>query len=487
MTRSAPRHTREQSLILGSVAFAAFMCRLDGSIVNIAMPAIGRHFDVGTSAVSWVVLAYLVLVAALLLVAGKLGDTLGLKRVFLVGYVVFTFGSLLCGLAPNLPFLIVARCIQGGGAALLVAMAYAIVPRLMPPEMTGWAFGMVSTVAALGVTCGAPLGGLITGFLSWRWIFLINLPVGIVAIVMASRCLPAEVVEARGRGLARYDIPGSLLGIGCLVVVLLVLNLGQEMGWASAPILAGACAAVVLLVAFVLWERRAPEPVFDLSLLSNRSFAAGVVASGLAFAAYAGNNFMLPFYIELGQGLSTQMTGVVLMVSSVVMMAVGPNAGRLSDRMSPRTFTVSGMLVATVSVCLFALLCTVRELWVAVTYLALVGLAFGMFFSPNNSQVMSLPAPERQGAASGLFTTVNNISNAVGICLMETAFSLSIPAGHTVKDLKQAAATFPKGTLATGYRWALLTAATLCATALVLSIVVKAVRRPAAEAVPEVG
>jgi EmrB/QacA subfamily drug resistance transporter len=480
MVRGSQSHTREQVLIIGSVAFAAFMCRLDGSIVNIAMPAIGRFFNAGTSAISWVVLAYLLLIAALLLPAGKLGDTLGLKRVFLLGYALFTAGSLLCGLSPGLVSLIVSRCVQGMGAALLVATGYAIVPRFMPPDMTGWAFGMVATAGALGVTCGAPMGGVITGFLSWRWIFLINVPVGIVAIVVAGRCLPSEVVAARPGGLRRYDIPGSILGIGCLLAGLLALNLGQELGWTSAPILTAMGAAAVLLPAFVLWERVCLEPVFDLGLLRDRSFAAGLLASGLAFAAYAGNNFMLPFYLELGKGLGTQWAGPLLMVTSVVMMVVGPIAGRLSDRLSPRYLTVSGMLLATLAVGAFAYAFRTPGLWVSVVFLVLVGLSFGMFLSPNNSQVMSLPAAERQGAASGLFSTVNNVSNALGICLMETIFSQAMPTSHTSEHLKRAALDFPRGSLAAGYRAALLSAAALCALACLLSAFVKARRRAGA-------
>lgn len=487
MTTAGPHRTRAQIFIVASVAFAAFMCTLDSSIVNISLPAIGHYFDVSTGAVSWVVLAYLLVIASLLLPAGRLGDVLGLKRTFLLGYGLFVAGSLLCGLAPTLAVLIAARCCQGMGSALLVATAYAIIPRLMPRAVTGWAFGMVSTASALGVTCGAPLGGLITGLASWRWIFLINVPVGAVAVFAASRSLPADSGQDRKVSLGAFDLPGATLGAAGVLALLLALNLGQEAGWTSAPILAAFGAVAVLVPAFIVWERRQPAPVFDFSLLTNRTFTMGVLASGLMFSAYAGNVFMMPFYLELGKHLSTERVGPVLMVLSVVMMIVGPNAGRLSDRVPPRSLTTAGTGLAACTVAVFAFAFGEPGLWVPVTYLLLLGVSFGMFLSPNNSQVMSLAPADRPGAASGLLTTVNNLSNALGICVMETVFSLRLPAGHTIQELRTATDPVSLRPLAVGYRAALLTVACLCAAACLLSAFVKARRRPGSEPPGAVG
>ena len=481
MSNLHPGHTSEQRWIVGSVSFAAFMCTLDSSIVNISLPTIARFFNVGTGAVSWVILAYLLAIVALLLPAGKLGDTWGQKRTFLLGYSLFTAGSLLCGVSPSLAFLIAARCFQGMGSALLITSAYAIVPRFMPKEATGWAFGLLATASALGVTCGAPLGGFITGFFSWRWIFLINVPVGVMAILAANRSIPAEAVRPGTGGLARFDIPGAALGAAGLLSLLLALNLGQELGWTSAPILAAFGAAAVLLPVFLLWERRRPEPSFDLRLLADRQFRAGVLASGMAYMAYAGNNFMMPFYLELGKRLTTQWVGPVMMVLSVVMMAVGPNAGRLSDRIPPKYLTTSGMFLAMASFTAFSLSFPLPGLVVPVAYLVLMGISFGSFFSPNNSQVMSLAPEGRHGVSSGLLVTMNNLSMALGICLMETVFTLMMPAGIRVKDLGQPAHAFPQGTLAGGYRAALLAGAVICACASLTSSFVKARPKAGAE------
>lgn len=481
MSNLHPGHTSEQRWIVGSVSFAAFMCTLDSSIVNISLPTIARFFNVGTGAVSWVILAYLLAIVALLLPAGKLGDTWGQKRTFLLGYSLFTAGSLLCGVSPSLAFLIAARCFQGMGSALLITSAYAIVPRFMPKEATGWAFGLLATASALGVTCGAPLGGFITGFFSWRWIFLLNVPVGAAAILAARRSLPAEKVQPGPGGLGRFDIPGAALGAAGLLSLLLALNLGQELGWTSAPILAAFGAAAALLPVFLLWERRRPEPSFDLRLLADRQFRAGVLASGMAYMAYAGNNFMMPFYLELGKRLTTQWVGPVMMVLSVVMMAVGPNAGRLSDRIPPKYLTTSGMFLAMASFTAFSLSFPLPGLVVPVAYLVLMGISFGSFFSPNNSQVMSLAPAGRHGVSSGLLVTMNNLSMAVGICLMETVFTLMMPAGIRVKDFGQPAHAFPQGTLAGGYRAALLAGAVICACASLTSSFVKARPKAGAE------
>jgi len=474
MSRNLAPHTPAQRWIVGSIAFASFMCTLDSSIVNISVPSIARYFNTGTSEVSWSILAYLLTMGVLLLPAGKLGDTLGLKRTFQLGQCCFVIGSLLCGLAPSLALLIAARVLQATGSAMLVTTAYALVPRLIPKESTGWAFGLLATAAALGVTCGAPLGGFITGFFSWRWIFLINVPVGVLALLASARCLPLDAVTGKHTGLSRFDIPGALLGAGGLLSLLLALNLGQELGWVSAPILIAFASAAVLLPAFLLWEKQAPEPSFDLKLLGEWRFSAGVLASGLVYMAYAGNNFMMPLYLELAKHLPTEWVGPVLMVQSVVMMMVGPTAGRLSDRLPTRYLTMFGTFLAAAAFTFFIFAFPLPGLVLPVLFLVLTGTSFSSFLSPNNSQVMSAPPPERQGAASGLLVTTNYVCMTVGICLMETVFALMLPSGIRLHGLGTAAQAFPKGTLAGGYRAALLPAAIICGCACVTSAFVKA-------------
>lgn len=469
MQKSMNRRPHEQYWIVGSVAFGGFMCSMMSSIVNISLPALARFFEVGTSAVVWVILSYMLTIVALLMPAGKLGDVLGLKRTFLLGYAFFTTGALFCGLAPTLAILITARCLQATGAALLVASSYAIIPKCLPADATGWAFGMMATAVALGVTCGAPLGCLIVGFLSWHWIFLIVVPVGILAILTAGRSLPPDARPEGTGGLAAFDLPGAILIAVSMLALMLSLNLGKEKGWTSLPILAGFITAALLLILLITWERRQTAPILDIALLKNRKYSAGIMASGLATMAYLGNNFMMPFYLELGKHLTTVSVGPMLMVLSIVMMFVGPNAGRLSDRVPVRYLTMTGMLIATLSFSLFAFNFGRPGLWVPVIYLGMLGLSFGMFFAPNNSQVMGLAPADKKGVASGFFATCNNLSQALGICIMETVFALSVPPGSSMKGLTQAAQSFPRGALAHGYRNALICGATLCASACLIS------------------
>jgi len=475
-------HTSAHRRIIASVAFASFMAQLDSSIVNVSLPTIARYFEVGTSAVSWVVLSYLLAIVALLLPAGKLGDTVGQKKTFLVGYSLFAGGSLLCGLAPTLALLVVARVVQGAGAALLSTSAYALVPRCLPRESTGWAFGMLATAAALGVTCGAPLGGLITGYLSWHWIFLINVPVGAVAILTAVRVIPAEPSRERIWRWADLDLPGAGLSAAGFLALLAALNLGLEAGWGSPLILGLFAAAAVFLVVFFLWERRRSEPMFDIRLLRERPFALGVLASGLAFMTFAGNNFTLPFYLELAKHLSPQEVGPVIMILSVTLMGIGPIAGRLSDRFPPRLLTTAGMLLGAASLTAFAFSFHWSGLWTVVAYLVCLGVSFGCFVSPNNSQIMSAAPADRQGVASGLFNTAKTLSLAVGICLWETVFSLALPHDFRLQGLEGGGAPLPVEALARGYRLALLSGAGLCLLAALASAGVRVTHRKGAGA-----
>jgi hypothetical protein len=191
-----------------SVAFAAFLTRLNGYTVNVSLPTIARSFNVGTAKVSGVTIYYLLTITTALLVIGRLGDRIGLKRIFVSGYAVFVLGSLLCGLSKNLPMLIAFRCVQGGGAAMLLALSFAIVARAVPKERLGWAFGIMSTSAALGVAAGAPLGGLLAGYVSWRWVFLLNVPVALAAMVVSWQALPADDGRRRA-GQHPADGPGG--------------------------------------------------------------------------------------------------------------------------------------------------------------------------------------------------------------------------------------------------------------------------------------
>jgi len=289
--------------IVFSVAFAVFMVRLDGYVVNISLPTITRYFHVGTSEASWVVLSYLLVMTASMLIFGKLGDRVGLKKIFISGYVCFTAGSLLCGLSHNICMLDVARGIQGIGGAMMMTGAFAVISHYLPEAITGWAFGLCSLANSLGIMVGAPLGGIITGFFSWHWIFLINIPVGIAAVLIARKALPDEKPAGTAKEKPRFDVIGSTLSFIALSTLVYGLSMGNESGWQSPVILASLAIAAVASGAFIYREITCADPILDFKIFKNRDFAFAILTTLMAVMLLSGGNFLLPFYLELVRGL----------------------------------------------------------------------------------------------------------------------------------------------------------------------------------------
>lgn len=430
-----PEEKKRIRWIVFSVAFAVFMVRLDGYIVNISLPTLARYFQVGTSEASWVVLSYLLVVTGSTLIFGKLADRIGLKKIFVWGYGFFALGSLLCGLSPTIYLLDAARCLQGVGGAMMITSGMASIPHYLPKYIAGWAFGICSLANSLGIMVGAPLGGVITGFLSWRWIFLINVPVGLLAIVIAKRSLPADQTRpplAEGRS---FDVSGSVLSFIGLAALVFALSRGDDEGWQSGLILTSFAVAGASLLAFYLRERTVDDPILDLKIFRNRDFSFAVLTTLVALMLLSGGNFLIPFYLELIKGLRPEHVGAVVMIYSVVYMPIGPFAGRLSDRINPRRLCTIAMLLAFISCLVFALTLPRPGMFPVILYLVLLAVSYALFFPANNHLVMSLAPEGSQGTASAIYTNTMNVGMVLGVCLFEGAFSHALPTGQSTMSL----------------------------------------------------
>jgi EmrB/QacA subfamily drug resistance transporter len=467
----------QQLLIVGSIAFAVFMGALDIYIVSISLPAIAHHFNVGTSDAVHVLLAYLLVMTSTVPIFGKLGDKVGLKRLFSLGFCLFVIGSFLCGISLSLGMLVGSRCLQGIGGGMLSAVALAMIPRYVPKQHRGWAFGITSTAAGLGLVVGAPLGGFITEALRWNWIFLVNVPVGIAAIFFARRFIPSDETPAismtKGRA---FDVVGAVLSFFGLLFLVYALNRGQEAGWDSALTISLLVASVVLLISFIMWEKRCHDPLLDLSLFKIPGFFYGTLASLAAFAVGSGTFFLLPFYLVFVKKLSASTAGLVLMIYSVVYMAVSPFMGRLSDKVNPRVLCSSGMALATAVSIFFVFTLKLPGLLPVILYLLGMGLLYGIFVPSNSNLVMGVVPEERQGIASGVFRTMRNLGLVIGVALFETIFSLVIP--RTALDTSLTRLTIPQDVLISGFRNSYIVGAFVCGLAFVLSCLARGESRP---------
>ena len=411
-------------LILTSVSLGSLMATLDGSIVNIALPTIQSDFRIDLTTVEWVVVAYLLIVGSLLLPMGRLGEVLTFKRVYLTGFAIFTLASVCCGAAPNELALIGFRVVQGIGAAMIMAMGPAIVARTFPARERGKALGLNGVSVSIGLSLGPALGGILTQTATWRAIFLINVPIGIFAILWAAHILPAE---EPGKG-QRFDIPGAALSGVALLSLLLALSEGQAWGWGSGAIIGLFGAFIVLGAVFLIAESRAISPMIDLALFRIRPFSAGLAAVVVAFAGLFTATFLLPFLLQQGRGFSQIEAGLLLTPVPIATAMVAPFSGMTSDRFGPRLPASLGMGIMVLG--LFSLTQLPVDFSVPdlIWRLVLLGIGQGLFMSPNSSAVLGSVPRLRVGTASGTLAQMRVNGQALGIALSAAIVATRLPA-----------------------------------------------------------
>jgi EmrB/QacA subfamily drug resistance transporter len=312
------------TLLILSISLTTFMAGLDGTIVNIALPAISEAFHVSTTMVSWVATAYLLVMAGCVLVFGKISDIIGFKKVFLAGFVIFTLGSLACGILPDLfdslGWLIASRIFQAIGGAMITAIAPAMITAYISMSQKGRAMGIVMTLAALGTALGPTIGGVLTQYFSWHAIFFINVPVGIVAVLLGAKVIPGDGAR---KELTGFDSTGAGLIFVGLASFLFVVSEGDGLGWTSPAILILGALSLFTLGWFVRHEPNAADPILDLRLFKNRNFFLTNLLLCLVFFSFAGINYLLPFYLKYVRGIDTSNAGLIMTALSFAMMGAG--------------------------------------------------------------------------------------------------------------------------------------------------------------------
>ncbi len=400
--------------VLLSVGVGTFMSALDGSVVNTVLPVVNRSFDSQVASVEWVVTVYLLVVSGLLLTFGRLGDLRGHKVIYALGFVVFVLGSALCGNAPTVGALIGFRAFQALGAAMLFASSPAILTKNFPSTQRGQALGLQATMTYLGLTTGPSLGGWLTSQFGWRAVFYINVPVGLLALLLCLRFIPRDVAQKNAE---RFDMLGALTFIGGLVALLLGLNQGHAWGWVSPALLALLVVALLLLSAFLITERRVPYPMLDLSLFERRLFSAAAASAVLNYICLYSITFLMPFYLIQGRGLNTAQAGVLLTAQPLIMAVAAPLSGTLSDRIGSRLLGTLGMLILAIGLFFLSGLGPGTSWGSVALALATAGLGTGIFVSPNNSALMGAAPRHRQGIAAGTLATARNVGMVLGVGL----------------------------------------------------------------------
>jgi len=400
--------------VMAAVAMSIFLATIDGSIVNVALPTLVRELNTDFATIQWVVLSYLLTMTTLMLSIGRLGDMIGKKSIFTAGFVVFTIGSVLCGLAPTVYWLIAFRVLQAIGAAMTLALGAAIVTEAFPDQERGRALGLIGTIVSLGVIIGPTIGGVMIEALSWHWIFFVNLPVGIVGTLMAWRFVP----NFKPLGRQRFDYWGALALFTSLLALLLALTLGQQLGFGDTRISFLFGVWLIFLIVFLVIETRTTQPMIDLKIFRNILFSVNLVTGFLTFVAIAGVFILLPFYLEDVLNYNTQQVGFLLAVIPVGLGIFAPISGALSDRFGTRPITVLGLLTLLVGYVALTSLSTETTTWGYILRLIPIGIGMGIFQSPNNSAIMGTVPRERLGVASGLLSITRTLGQTVGIAIM---------------------------------------------------------------------
>jgi EmrB/QacA subfamily drug resistance transporter len=401
-------------LVLISVGMGVFLATIDGSIVNIALNTLVRDLHQPLAVIEWVVLAYMLTICTLLISAGKLGDMLGKKRLYLAGMIIFTIGSTLCGLSPSVYWLIGFRVLQAIGASFVMALSMALVTDVFPSTERGKALGIMGTLVSVGIITGPTIGGLILGALSWHWLFFVNIPVGIAGVIMVVRFVPDD----RKRSTQRFDLTGAAIFFICMVSLLGALSLGQQNGFGHpvVAILLGVFA--VAFVLFILVERKTPEPMIHLEMFKNRLFSINLITGILSFIVGAGTMLILPLYLQNILLYSPEQTGLMIAITPLTVAVIAPLAGSLSDRFGSRAITTLGLFIL-LGGYIFAssLSADTPTLGYLLRFIP-VGIGLGMFQSPNNSAVMGSVSRDRTGVASSLLSLSRTIGQTTGIAIL---------------------------------------------------------------------
>jgi len=400
--------------VLIAVGMGIFLSTIDGSIVNVALPTLVETFNTSFATVQWVVLAYLLTISTLMLSIGRLADMIGKKSIYTTGFVIFTAGSVLCGLAPSVYWLIVCRIVQGFGGAMIIALGMAITIESFPPSERGKALGITGSLVSVGIFVGPVLGGLLIGSFGWRWIFYVNLPVGIVGTLMAIRYIP----KIKPPGGQRFDSWGGITLFISLLSLLLALTMGQQVGFSNSRVILLLLCSMTVLILFIGIERRVKEPMIDLQLFRNSLFSIGLTTGFITFITISGAVILMPFYLEYVLGYPPREVGLLLAVVPIAMAFVAPASGTLSDRFGTRLITVIGLGVLALG---YYALSTLSQETTSAGFLIRflpIGVGMGIFQSPNNSAIMGTASRRQLGIVSGTLAITRTLGQTTGIALI---------------------------------------------------------------------
>ncbi|MCP3924342.1 MAG: MFS transporter [Desulfobacterales bacterium] len=400
-------------MILATISTGAFMASLDGSIVNITLPTLVKTFDTNFTDTKWIVLVYYLIVTSFILPFGRLGDVIGRKKIYLTGFVIFTIGSLLCGLSNSLLSLTISRAIQGLGGAMLMSLGFAIITSLFGPKERGKALGIVATSVSIAIITGPVLGGLILEYFSWRFIFYINIPVGIFGVYMIIKYIEPDKVKNSNM----FNIKSAVSLFSFMISLLMGISSAGKTGLSIATIILFSV-FIASLILLIIFELKAKNPIMDFGMFKNHTFTIGLVSGISVFISLSGVLVLLPFYLENILGFKSGKAGMLISIIPLFMGISSPIAGVMADKLGSNKITIAGIIMLLAGFIAVSGISTNTTVTEFLTRLVLIGTGMGFFMTPNNNAIMGSVPKNRLGVSSGMLALSRTLGQALGVAIL---------------------------------------------------------------------
>ena len=419
-------------MILTVIVIKMIIDGLDTSMLNIALPTISASLGVTSGAVVWAVSAYTITISATVLFFGRLGDLIGKARFYLIGIAIYAISTLFGGMANSLGLLVVARVVQGLGASCTMANSQGIITMVFPKEQRGRALGIYGSAVSIGSVAGPTLGGLIVAYANWQYIFMLKVPIALIALLLGLKFFPKDESGKK----EKVDYPGALLYAIAVIPLLYSLQVGLTAGYLSTPFLSGISFAIIAVVAFILTQRKKAAPLLDLSIFKNTIYSVSLFTTFVIYFTNMFRNIVIPFYMQGVMGMHPDIAGLYMSISPIVIILVTPISGILTDRLGGERLAIVGQIINLAGLVLMSTLGQYSQVTLLVLYLCIASLGTALFNAPNNTLIMSNLPMNRLGIGGAAAMAVRNIAMSHGVAVTSAILygGMSKYLGYNVTD-----------------------------------------------------
>lgn len=456
------------SLVNLTVVFGMFLWSFSAGMVNLSLPTIAQYFNIGSATVSWVIVCHLIVLVGLLLSFGRLAYYVGHKTIFTWGVFIFILASFLCGISSEFEPILIYRAFQGIGSAMLLSVSPAILSKTSSSKIRGMAFGYISLATTLGLSTGYLVGGTVMEYISWNWIFIICIPIGIIVLLMALKFMPKETIVIPEQ---EFDIKGAIIIFLFFLSLILAIEPMRTVEFPLLTILTGGAISIILGSVFIFWELRHPHPLIDLKLFFNPYLSLAVLTGFLTTLVLTGSIFLVPFYLELVKSYSTELAGRIVFLSTLIILVVGPLSGWLSDKFSAKKINLLGAVILMITLVLLTFFDQTVGLTFILVVLALRALSDGISNPPNSKMVISHSPPGMVNTVSSLLNNARYLGVVMGVVVFEAIFNKTIiQYGQTLTSHGALEKTLPVSSLVGGFQTAFFIGVILSVVIIILTL-----------------